>query len=178
MKYYSQSEIEDSIKNGEKIIINDDIIRKMINGEFDNYIIREGLCGRNIENWDLSGLSEQMLQYVSFDSDTQFPENLQIQAQKLLESSISIMQEIQELQEVGITGKGVIIAIIDTPFDISQFGDNLSYYQIEGINKENHGITVTSIISQIVPESQIIFLVIIKKAKQEMLMQKNLLNPY
>ena len=165
MKYYSQAEIEDSIKNSEKIIINDDIIRKMINGEFDNYIIREGLCGRNIENWDLSGLSEQMLQYVSFDSDTKFPENLQIQAQKLLENSISIMQEIQELQEVGITGKGVTIAIIDTPFDISQFGDNLSYYQIEGINKENHGITVTSIISQIVPESQIIFFGDNKKSK-------------
>lgn len=165
MKYYSQFEIENAIKNDETIIINDEVIYKMINGEYDNYIIREGLCGRNIENWDLSGLSEQMLQCLSFDSDTKFPKNLQEQAQKLLENSKSIMQEIQELQEAGITGKGVNIAIIDTPFDSSQFGDNLSYYQIDGITKENHGITVTSVISQIVPESQIIFFGDDKKSK-------------
>lgn len=157
MKYYSRLEIENAIKNGETIIINDDVISKMINGEYDNYVIREGLCGKNIENWDLSGLSEQMLQYISFDSDTKFPKIFQEQAQKLLEGSKSIMQEIEELHEIGITGKGVSVAIIDTPFDSSQFGENLSYYQIEGINKENHGITVTSIISQIVPESQIVF---------------------
>lgn len=174
MRYYSQFEIENAIKNDETIIINDEVIYKMINGESDNYIIREGLCGRNIENWDLSGLSEQMLQCLSFDSDTKFPKNLQEQAQKLLENSKSIMQEIQELQDAGITGKGVNIAIIDTPFDSSQFGDNLSYYQIDGITKENHGITVTSVISQIVPESQIIFFGDDKKVKQEMLMQKNL----
>lgn len=50
MKYYSQFEIENAIKNDETIIINDEVIYKMINGEYDNYIIREGLCGRNIEN--------------------------------------------------------------------------------------------------------------------------------
>jgi hypothetical protein len=77
MKYYSQFEIENAIKNDETIIINDEVIYKMINGEYDNYIIREGLCGRNIENWDLSGLSEQMLQCLSFDSDTKFPKNFQ-----------------------------------------------------------------------------------------------------
>lgn len=157
MRYYSQFEIENAIKNDETIIINDEVIYKMINGEYDNYIIREGLCGRNIENWDLSGLSEQMLQYISFDSDTKFPKNLQEKALNLLENSKNIMQEIQELHEAGITGKGVNIAIIDTPFDISQFGDNLSYHQIDGISKENHGITVTSIISQIVPKAQIVF---------------------
>lgn len=165
MRYYSPLEMENAIKNDETIIINDEVIYKMINGEYDNYIIRQGLCGRNVENWDLSGLSEQMLQRLSFDSDTKFPKNLQEQAQKLLENSKIIMQEIQELQEAGITGKGVNIAIIDTPFDSSQFGDNLSYHQMYGVIKENHGITVTSIISQIVPESQIVFFGFDKKSK-------------
>ena len=145
------------IKNGETIIINDEIIYKMVNGEYDNYLIRDGLCGRNIENWDLSGLSEQMLQYISFDSDTKFPKSFQEQAQNLLEESKSIMKEIEELHREGITGQGVNVAIIDTPFDNSQIGEHLLYHQMEGVNKENHGITVTSIISQIVPESQILF---------------------
>ena len=157
MKYYSRLEIENAIKNGETIIINDEIIYKMVNGEYDNYLIRDGLCGRNIENWDLSGLSEQMLQYISFDSDTKFPKSFQEQAQNLLEESKSIMKEIEELHREGITGQGVNVAIIDTPFDNSQIGEHLLYHQMEGVNKENHGITVTSIISQIVPESQILF---------------------
>lgn len=159
MKYYSKLEIDKAIQNGETIIINDEVIRKMINGEYNNYIIREGFCGKDLtlRNWDLSGLSETMLPYLSFDSDTKFPEHIQEQANKLLENSKIIMQGIQKLQEEGITGKEVNIAIIDTPFDSSQFGDNLSYHQMDGVAMENHGITVTSIISQIVPEAQIIF---------------------
>ena len=165
MKYYSQIEIENAIKSGETIIINDSIIQKMINGEYDNYIIREGLCGRDIENWDLSGLSEQMLPYLCFDSETNFPDTLKEKAQQLLESSKCIMQAIQELHESNITGKGVNVAIIDTPFDYSQFSDSLSYHQVEGIDSESHGITVVSIISQIVPEAQITFFGDDKKSK-------------
>lgn len=158
MEYYSKEEIEDCINKEEKISINDEIIQKMIDGEYDNYLIREGLCGRDVSNWDFSGLSNNMLKRISFDSDTIFPNKIQANAKNILENSKIISTEIEELNKKEITEKGVNIAIIDTPFDETQFSkDKLTYYQINNVQKENHGITVASIISQIVPESKITF---------------------
>lgn len=157
MKYFSKEEIENAINNGERIIITDQIILDMINGKYNNYLLREGLCGRDLTNWNMDGLSKTMLPYISFDSDTIFPTKLQEEATELLESSKSIMKEIDELHNLGITGKGVKVAIIDTPFDNKHIDRNINYYQMPNTESENHGMMVTSIISQIVPDAQITF---------------------
>jgi len=157
MKYYSKNEIEKAIKNNETIVINDEIIDKMRNGEFDSYVIREGLCGKNIKKWDFSGLSEEHLAYMSFDNETQFPEYLQEKADRLLEKSRCIMQEIEELHKMGLDGTGRKITIIDTPFELTKEDEDIKYYQMNGVELENHGITVLSIIKAIAPNAQIIF---------------------
>lgn len=158
MKYYSKKEIENAMINNEKISISDEIIDKMRNGELDSYVLREGLCGKNIENWDFSGLSDEYLAYVSFDSETKFPGDLQEKANKLLESSKNIMQEIDELHKMGLNGNGRKVTIVDTPFDINTYDSDIEYYQMNGVEPENHGITVLSIIKDIVPDAQIVFI--------------------
>ena len=58
MRYYSKVEIENAIRNNESIIINDEIVDKMRAGELDSYILREGLCGRDVRSFDFSNLSD------------------------------------------------------------------------------------------------------------------------
>lgn len=158
MKYYSKVEIEEAVKNNETISISDEVIDKMRAGKSDSYILREGLCGRNIKTWDFSGLSEEYLAYLSFDTETQFPEYLQEKANSLLESSKCIIQEIEKLHDIGLDGTGRKITIIDTPFELTKDDEDIEYYQMAGAETENHGVTVLSIIKSIVPNAQIVFI--------------------
>lgn len=158
MRYYSKVEIENAIRNNESIIINDEIVDKMRAGELDSYILREGLCGRDVRSFDFSNLSDNYLAYLSFDTETKFPEYLQGKAIELLENAKSIMQEINILHSKGINGTGRKITIIDTPFEATKEDDDIDYYSMDGVETENHGITVLSIIRSIVPNAQVVFI--------------------
>ncbi len=158
MKYYSKVEIENAIRNNEPIIINDEIVDRMRTGELDPYILREGLCGRDVRSFDFSNLSDNYLAYLSFDTETKFPEYLQGKAMNLLENAKNIMQEITILHSKGIDGTGKKITIIDTPFQTTKEDDDIDYYSMDGVETENHGITVLSIIRSIVPNAQVVFI--------------------
>ena len=164
MRYYSKEEIENAIKDNEVIVINDEIVDRMRAGELDSYILREGLCGRDVRNFDFSGLSEGYLAYLSFDTNTIFPEHLQGRATELLENAKSIMSEISTLHSRGIDGTGRKITIIDTPFEITDEDEGIDYYSMDGAEEENHGITVLSIVRTIVPNAQVVFIGDDKKA--------------
>ena len=167
MKYYSKKEIENAIKNNEKIIINNKVIDDMKSGIIDSYILREGLCGRNLRNFDFSNLSDDHLVYLSFDTETEFPKHLQPKANELLESSKEISKDITKLHNLGLNGTGKRITIIDTPFEMPEEYDNIDYYKMDGIPPENHGITVLSIIKSIAPNTEITFIGDNKRAGKE-----------
>ena len=100
----------------------------------DISFVIDGFCGKDISNIDMSGLSQEYLKRLTFDSNTQFPEdpdlmpkfireqnkfeNLSEYANNLMEQGKSFVN-IEQLHKEGINGEGTTIALIDSCFDSS-----------------------------------------------------------
>ncbi len=136
-------------------------VQDMLDGKVSNYLLREGLCGRDISQWDLSDLSPEFFKKLCFDSNTKFSKE-QIQKfnpKKLLEMAKKPSQDIGRLHSKGITGQGLNLAVIDTNIDSKHeifLNGNIHMKSSNNMGEvEPHGLTVVSALSQIVPDAQV-----------------------
>ena len=141
--------------------LTDTDIQNMLDGKKSNFLLREGLCGIDLSDCDLSDLSPEYFRKLCFDSNTKFSEE-QIQKfnpQELLEMAKSPSQEISKLHSHGITGQGLRVAVIDTNIDNRHeifSNGNIHIKSSSNIgNAENHGLTVVSALLQMVPDTEI-----------------------
>lgn len=141
--------------------LTDTDIQDMLDGKKSNFLLREGICGIDLSDWDLSDLSPEFFRKLCFDSNTKFSEE-QIQKfnpQELLEMAKTPSQEISKLHSQGIAGQGLRVAVIDTNIDSEHeifSSGNIHKKSSSSIGSmEVHGLTVVSALSQIVPDAQI-----------------------
>jgi len=144
----------------------------MLDGKKSNFLLREGLCGVDLSDWDLSDLSLEFFRKLCFDSNTKFSEE-QIQKfhpQELLEMAKAPSQDISRLHSQGISGQGLKVAVIDTNIDSEHeffSNGNIQMKSSSSIgDTEAHGLTVVSALSQIVPDAQIDYYPYNKRDKQ------------
>ena len=141
--------------------ITDKDVEDMMAGIEDNNLLRDGLCGYDLSNVDLSELSLGSFKRLSFDEKTIFSEEQleQFHPFEQLELSKSPGESIKELHNMGIDGAGIKIAVIDSNIDINQ--ELFSSSKIEFIEtersgkKEVHGATVLSALLGVVPNAEI-----------------------
>ncbi len=141
--------------------LTDSDVQDMLDGKVSNYLLREGLCGRDISQWDLSDLSLEFFKKLCFDSNTKFSEEQmqKFNPKELLEKAKKPSQDICRLHSQGITGQGLTLAVIDTNIDREhEIFSNGNIHMKSSNNMgevEPHGLTVVSALTQIVPDSQI-----------------------
>ncbi len=115
----------------------------------------EDFRGRNLSEENFSNISIDVLQTIEFDTETVWPEKEKLpksfDPEKLLEESKNPGLGIKELHEQGITGQGVVVAIIDQKLDINhpEYKDSIvGYTEYDGAEKEEismHGPAVASL---------------------------------
>lgn len=144
-----------------KKITNQDI-DEMIAGIQSNHLLREGLCGADLTQCDMSELDYEHFKQLCFDENTIFSEeqHKKFKVTELLESAKSPMKEMQELHNKGIDGKGIKVAIIDTNIDEEkarkQYGDNFKYINSDFAGEiEPHGATVLDSFMQTAPGTEV-----------------------
>jgi subtilisin family serine protease len=112
-----------------------------------------GLCGNSLARLDLRNLGET-LSRLSFDSQTMWPQADKLpegfSPQRLLEEGKNPGLGVRKLQEAGIDGRGIGIAIIDQPLlrEHKEYQDRIVKYEaLEGAGTQPsmHGPSVTSI---------------------------------
>ena len=140
-----------------KRITNRDV-DEMIEGIQPNYILREGLCGVNLSQCDMSELDFEHFKLLCFDENTIFSENQQkkFKPSELLESAKAPMKEIQNLHNNGVDGRGIKVAIIDTNIDKEaarrKYGSHFQYLNSDFDGEvEPHGATVLDSFIQTAP---------------------------
>ena len=116
----------------------------------------EDLRNKDLSDQNLSKIPIEVLQTVDFDTETIWPEKDKLpngfNPKKLLEKSKNPGLGIKKLHEQGITGQGVVVAIIDLKLDInhSEYKDSISDYQEYDEAKNEpismHGPAVTSLL--------------------------------
>lgn len=123
-----------------------------------------GICGKDMEDIDMSELSVEDFLNISFDTNTIFSvEQLEkFKPNKILKECDEYYIGMNDLKEAGITGKGINIVILDDPFDhtIDDRFKDIKYNDDNVLEKnvsQFHGITVTDIIKRIAPEANIKF---------------------
>lgn len=91
-------------------------VNNMIEGICENYILREGLCGADLTECDMSELDFEHFKLLCFDENTKFSEEQlkKFKPFELLIKAKSPMKDIQSLHLNGINGEGVIVAIIES----------------------------------------------------------------
>ena len=116
---------------------------------------------------DLTGHASDLAN-AFFDTETQWPEALPLgfDPGKILELNRNPGLGLRDLHANGITGKGVSVAIIDTPLllDHPEYGDRLRFYgEVNGkdVPANFHGCLVTSILAGrtcgVAPEAEIYY---------------------
>ena len=116
----------------------------------------EDLRGKDLSKENLSGISVDTLITTDFDTETIWPEKEKLprdfNPEKLLDEGKNPGLGARELHEQGITGQGVVVAIIDQKLDIShpEYKDSvIGYTEYDGAEKEGismHGPAVTSLL--------------------------------
>src|SRR3989338_6001490 len=116
----------------------------------------EDLRGKNLSTKNLVDVPVDILRTIEFDTETIWPEKEKLpknfNPEKLLEESKNPGLGIKELHEQGITGQGVVVAIIDQKLDIGhpEYKDSvIGYTEYDGAEKEGismHGPAVTSLL--------------------------------
>lgn len=111
--------------------------------------------GADLSKMDLSVLGDK-IEYMNFDNDTIFPSNDKLpkdfDPKKLLENGKNPGLDIRDLHKKGITGKGITVAIIDTPCNIThpEIKHNIIHYERCGFTAdfgaEFHGPCVASLL--------------------------------
>ena len=125
--------------------------------EWETVVSRfEDFRGKNLSEENFSNVSIDVLQTIEFDTETIWPEKEKLpknfNPEKLLEESKNPGLGIKELHEQGITGQGVVVAIIDQKLDIghSEYKDSIiGYTEYNGAEKEEismHGPAVASLL--------------------------------
>lgn len=116
----------------------------------------EDFRGKDLSEENFSKVSIDVLQTIEFDTETIWPEREKLpknfSPEKLLEESKNPGLGIKELHEQGITGQGVVVAIIDQKLDINhpEYKDSIiGYTEYDGAEKEEvsmHGPAVASLL--------------------------------
>lgn len=116
----------------------------------------EDFRGMDLSKENFSNVSIDVLQTIEFDYETIWPEKEKLpknfNPEKLLEESKNPGLGIKELHEQGITGQGVVVAIIDQKLDIShaEYKDSIiGYTEYDGAENEEmsmHGPAVASLL--------------------------------
>ncbi|MEP7162284.1 MAG: S8 family serine peptidase [Candidatus Moraniibacteriota bacterium] len=116
----------------------------------------EDARGRNLSKRDFSDTPISTIRMMDFDTETIWPEKENLpqgfNPEKLLEESKNPGLGIRELHEQGITGQGVVVAIIDQRLDINhpEYKDSISdYFEYGETGKEEismHGPSVASLL--------------------------------
>lgn len=116
----------------------------------------EDLRGLNLSGKDFKYVFAEVLVTADFDTKTIWPEKEKLpknfDPEKLLEESKNPGLEIKKLHEQGITGQGVVVAIIDQKLDIGhpEYKNSVvGYTEYDGAEKEEismHGPAVVSLL--------------------------------
>src|SRR3989338_9565704 len=116
----------------------------------------EDLKGKDLSEENFSNVSIDVLQTLEFDTETIWPKKEKLpknfNPEELLEESKNPGLGIKELHEQGITGQGVVVAIIDQKLDIGhpEYKNSIiGYSEYDGAEKEEismHGPAVTSLL--------------------------------
>ncbi|MBP6925697.1 MAG: S8/S53 family peptidase [Candidatus Pacebacteria bacterium] len=114
----------------------------------------EDVQGKDLSKKNLAYVPIDVLQTIEFDTETIWPEKLpkNFDPEKLLEESKNPGLGIKELHDQGITGHGVVVAIIDQKLDMShpEYKDSVSDYQEYGETQKEaisvHGPAVASLL--------------------------------
>jgi len=116
----------------------------------------EDFRGKDLSEENFSNVSIDVLQTIEFDTETIWPEKEKLpknfNPEKLLEESKNPGLGIKELHEQGITGQGVVVAIIDQKLDINhpEYKNSIiGYTEYDGAEKEEismHGPAVASLL--------------------------------
>jgi subtilisin family serine protease len=116
----------------------------------------EDFRGKDLSEENFPNVSIDVLQTIKFDTETIWPEKEKLpkdfNPEKLLEESKNPGLGIKELHEQGITGQGVVVAIIDQKLDIGhpEYKDSIvDYVEYDGAEKEGismHGPAVASLL--------------------------------
>jgi len=131
----------------------------------------EDLRNKDLSGRDLSKTPIDILQTVDFDTETIWPEKDKLPSgfnpEKLLEESKNPGLGIKKLHEQGITGQGVVVAIIDQKLGINhpEYKDSIIDYQEYGKTKNEpismHGPAVASLLvgkeCGVAPEAKLVY---------------------
>ena len=154
-----------------KKITNQDV-EEMIAGIQFNYILREGLCGADLSECDMSELDFEHFKLLCYDESTHFSDEQikRFNPMKLLELAKLLMESLREVHSKGINASGVKVAIIDTNIEQNNirdlYGGRVEYVesQYEG-EIEPHGATVLGSFMQIAPNAEVQYYPLDKKDK-------------
>ncbi|MDD3303533.1 MAG: hypothetical protein PHP54_01280 [Clostridia bacterium] len=133
--------------------LTDQDVQDMISGKKENSLLRQGMCGVDVSKIDMSKLSFEMFQFLSFNTKTKFSDEQKekFQIEKLISKG--------KMKQNG--GEGVKVAIIDSAMDANHvsFQDKkLEYvYQETSGTEEEHGITVLSSFFQVAPKADVTY---------------------
>ncbi|HNZ86849.1 MAG TPA: S8 family serine peptidase [bacterium] len=116
----------------------------------------EDFRGRNLSDQNFSNIPADVLRTVEFDTETVWPEKEKLpqdfNPEKFLEESKNPGLGIRELHEQGITGQGIVVAIIDQRLDINhpEYKNSVSSYHEYGETEKEgismHGPAVASLL--------------------------------
>ncbi len=146
MKKYSDiyvSQLNDALKNhASDYKITNQLIDDLLIP--DNFLNRDmfqrwGFCWSDVSDYDFSELDVEHLRKLTFNSSTKWPEKDKMpkgfDPEKIIENGKDPMLGIRELHKAGITGKGTIVATIDSkpqnPEHIEIKDSSITYQSIE-----------------------------------------------
>jgi len=125
--------------------------------EFEDAILMNGLAGIDCSQYDFSELSQEEFECIPFDSETIFSEETveRFHPELILEKGKSFGLGLEEL---GLSGKGIHIAIMDqncNPYltdadivDYTRIKDGKVFKEVSSEETEHmHGITTTSLLA-------------------------------
>lgn len=131
------------------------------------------------ENWN-EILSPETLNDIIFDSNTIFPTEVKEKFNERLNTAKNPGLGINELHKNGLTGRGVNVAIIDTPLltSHSSVKNNLIHYEnikdVEDVNAGMHGTAVASILTNVIPDAGIVYFAHTDKSDRNALVEYNI----
>lgn len=142
--------------------ITNEFVDNMIEGISENYLLREGMCGADLTECDMSELDLEHFRLLCFDEKTKFSEEQirKFNPKGLLKQAKKPMKDIQYLHMHGINGNDVVIAIIDTNIN-EKYIENLYGSRVKYVDNsfkgeiEPHGATVLDSFFQTCPNASV-----------------------
>jgi len=174
---YCGNNINDYLTKGlnfDKVIKELDVLREKGESEklqkYSSYFYSDqfiwGFIFADLSNLDLSKISAEHLKRIPFSTMTKWPPKDKLpqgfEPDKLMQTnSNEEFYKLNRMQKNNLTGKGVKVAYIDSPFDIGHeayVGKNIQYHEM---NKDNeyhfHGYAVADKLLKIAPDVELSF---------------------